>query len=146
MGFFEELKSGNGTVYAQWGALLSIVLLVIGGLTNLFSSAILFALIAWVEAFFMILLEIPLFQKCCPTGPKVQSVVKFFEGNGLRAVLYLVFSVLMWLSLSVGFGLLIIAALTELFASLCYAVAAFKKQERQPSTLTGANLGPGSLL
>ncbi|KAI9156001.1 Golgi apparatus membrane protein tvp18 [Blastocladiella emersonii ATCC 22665] len=148
MGFIEELKSGNGTVYAQWGGLLSIIFLVIGGFSNLFSSLIVFAFIAWAEAFIMILLEIPVFQKCCPHGPRVQAFVKYFEGNYLRAVLYVGFSVLMWLTLTISssFTFFILGALTTAFSAFCYGIAGLKKQERQPSTLTGANLGPGSLL
>ncbi|KAJ3360579.1 hypothetical protein AMAG_16063 [Allomyces macrogynus ATCC 38327] len=148
MGFVEELKSGNGTIYAQWGGMLSIIFLVVGGLLNIISSLILFALLAWIEAFIMILLEIPIFQRCCPTGPRVQAFVKYFEGNYLRAALYLGFSIVMWLSLreSSTSVLLILAAVSTLFSSFCYAVAGLKHQERQNSSLTGANLGPGSLL
>ncbi|ORZ33371.1 hypothetical protein BCR44DRAFT_41085 [Catenaria anguillulae PL171] len=145
--FIEELKSGNGTVYAQWGALLSILFLVIGFFSNILSMLILFAFISLGMAFVMILLELPIFQKCCPTGPKMQAFIKYFEGNYLRAVLYVGFSVIMWVSLTVEKSFaFIVAGITTLFSAFCYAFAGVKNQERKPSALTGANLGPGSLL
>ncbi|KAL7749204.1 Golgi apparatus membrane protein tvp18 [Sorochytrium milnesiophthora] len=148
MAFIDELRSGNGTVYAQWSGLLALLFLVIGGFVNVFSANILFGIIGLVEAFVMLLLEIPIFQKCCPHGENMSAFVKYFEGNWLRAALYTVFATLMWISLKTyGFSLLIIAALFLTFAAFFYIVAGFKKQERQQTALTSGNtMAAASLL
>ncbi|KAI9146079.1 hypothetical protein BKA69DRAFT_322713 [Paraphysoderma sedebokerense] len=135
--FKTDLKSGKFTVYAQWMSYLSVLFLIIFGISNLFSTLIIFALIALCEAAVMFLMELPFFAKCCPTGPRMQSCIAFFEGNWLRAALYAAFAFMMWLSLMVAASGLIVSAVTLTICAICYALAGFKHQERENTALTG---------
>jgi len=87
----------------------------------------------------MFLMELPFFQKCCATHPKMQATLKYFEGVWLRAALYAVFALILWLSLTntvtAGF---VVSALCVSLTSAFYALAGFKHQERE-NTFVSAN-------
>ncbi|KAI9090504.1 hypothetical protein DFS34DRAFT_597509 [Phlyctochytrium arcticum] len=136
MSLGSELTSGKCTIYAQWCAILSVLFLIIFGITN-FLSVIIFAIIAFVEAFFMIWLELPLLAACLPGGPKIQKFKEFFAKTSLRAALYAVFAVLIWLSLLESATSILVAAVFLTLTSGFYLISVFKKEELERSGLTG---------
>ncbi|KAI8819137.1 uncharacterized protein EV422DRAFT_119052 [Fimicolochytrium jonesii] len=136
MSLGSELKSGKFTIYAQWAAILSVLFLIIFSITNII-SLLLFAILAWIEAFFMIWLEIPLLTVCCPGGPKIDAFQRFFQNTLFRSILYAVFAVVMWLSILSSASTLIIAAITLSFTSIFYFISVFKKEPLERSGMTG---------
>ncbi|KAI8915444.1 hypothetical protein PhCBS80983_g05617 [Powellomyces hirtus] len=138
-----ELKSGKMTIYAQWSAILSVLFLIIFSITNLL-SVVPFAIIAWIEAFFMIWLEIPLLTVCCPGGPKIDAFQKFFQNTLFRSILYAVFAVLIWLSILMSATSLIVAAITLSLTSIFYFISVIKKEELSRSGVTGGSGVAGS--
>ncbi|KAJ3165650.1 Golgi apparatus membrane protein tvp18 [Irineochytrium annulatum] len=136
MGFVDEWRSGKFTVYAQWAAILSGVFLIILGFVT-FTSVLPFALLAFVQSFLIVLLEVPIVTQCCPTGPMMSGFVKFFENTIFRSVLYLVFAGMQWISLLMAASALLVAAMTLSVTFVLYAIAASKKEEFSRSYFTG---------
>ncbi|KAG9296407.1 hypothetical protein G9A89_014999 [Geosiphon pyriformis] len=136
MGFIEELKAKNFSIYAQWAGLISIVLLIIFGVIA-FTSNPIFCILAWVIAFILVFVEVPILTKVCPTSPTFDQFVKKFENNNIRATGYIVFSTIMWISLVVSTTSLIVPAITLFFAGLFYGIASVKHQQHAASVLTG---------
>ncbi|KAJ3172934.1 Golgi apparatus membrane protein tvp18 [Geranomyces variabilis] len=147
-----ELKSGKFTIYAQWyiyntpkhfqtrnrypAAILSVLFLIIFSITN-FISVLPFAILAWVEAFFMIWLEIPLLTVCCPGGPKIDAFQKFFQNTLFRSILYAVFAVLIWLSILMSATSLLVAAISLSFTCIFYFISVIRREELSRSGVTG---------
>ncbi|KXS21484.1 hypothetical protein M427DRAFT_50919 [Gonapodya prolifera JEL478] len=137
MGFVEEILSGKASLYAQWGALISAILLVILGIVT-FLGILPFALIALIEAVIIFFCEIPFCIKCCPTSDRFDNFVKQVLDNIMyRILLYAVMTVLMWLSLLMGRSWLILPAITLTVVTLLYTVAWVRKEDRVTSGLTG---------
>lgn len=67
-------------------------------------------------------------MRICPTSPKFDSFIRRFETNYMRAAIYLLFSVIQWLSLIKGPSPLIAAAVLLLVASVFYALAGIRGQ------------------
>ncbi|GBB91997.1 hypothetical protein RclHR1_01950009 [Rhizophagus clarus] len=135
MGFVEELKSKNFSIYAQWAGILSIPFLFIaGGLA--FISFVIFAVIAWILAFILVFIEIPFCLKICPTSPNFDAFIRIFENNLFRTVGYVVFAVVTFafVSKSVFY---VLPGLSLAIAGICYGIAALKHQSHASSKLTG---------
>ncbi|KAI8988129.1 hypothetical protein BDF20DRAFT_833003 [Mycotypha africana] len=84
MGFLDELKSRNFSVYGQCkhfdiaqqayfvhDSNACLVLIVLGGLN--FVHNVIFSIVGWVIAFILLFVEIPLLTHCCPTSPRLMS-------------------------------------------------------------------------
>ncbi|GAA5796788.1 hypothetical protein EDC94DRAFT_618093 [Helicostylum pulchrum] len=89
MGIFDEFKSRNFSLYAQWLGVISIVLLIALGVISVGSNPI-FAILGWVIAFILFFVEIPLCVKFCPTSPKFDGFIARFENSYFRGAMYLV--------------------------------------------------------
>ncbi|KAJ3103968.1 Golgi apparatus membrane protein tvp18 [Phlyctochytrium planicorne] len=124
------------SLYGQWMAILSGLLLIIFGLAS-FSTVVPFAFAAWVEAFLIILLEIPIVTQCCACGPATSGFLKFFENAVFRTVLYVVFAGIIWLSILMTATSLIIGAISLTVTVIFYGIAASKKEELTRSFYTG---------
>lgn len=85
----------------------------------------------------MIFIEIPLLLRICPTSSKFDAFVRRFTTNYMRALVYLVMSIVQWLSIIPGASSLIAAAVMLLIASLFYALAGLKGQEFTGSKTLG---------
>ncbi|KAI8075115.1 TVP18/Calcium channel flower [Gongronella butleri] len=120
MGCFDEAKSMNFSLYGQWMGIISIILLIALGIVGL-PGHVVFSIVGWVIAFLLVLVEVPLCMKMCPTSPKLDSFLAYFENCYFRAAMYLVFAVVMFLSnLLNGATPLIAAAVALLIAAICY--------------------------
>ncbi|ORX50947.1 hypothetical protein DM01DRAFT_251732 [Hesseltinella vesiculosa] len=89
MGCFDEAKSMNFSLYGQWLGIISICLLIALGVVGI-ASHVVFSIVGWVIAFLLVLVEIPLCIKLCPTSPKLDVFISYFENCYFRAVMYLV--------------------------------------------------------
>ncbi|CAG8630918.1 10779_t:CDS:2, partial [Paraglomus occultum] len=138
MGIVEEFRSRNFSIYAQWAGLLSILLLVLFGILafTTFSVATVFAVIAWVIAFILVFVEVPIFLKICPTSSRFDSFIKKFKNHYVRAVGYLVCATILWLFLIRTF-VLIAPAITLTAAGIFYGIAAVTHQPHASSSITG---------
>ncbi|CAO3587438.1 unnamed protein product [Absidia cylindrospora] len=137
MGCFNEAKSMNFSLYGQWLGIISIILLIALGVVD-FVSHWAFSIVGWVIAFLLVLVEIPLCFKLCPTSPKLDGFISYFENCYFRAVMYLVFAVVMFLSnLLSGATPLIAAAVTLLLGAISYGAAAVMGQAFASSRILG---------
>ncbi|ORY98079.1 hypothetical protein BCR43DRAFT_524144 [Syncephalastrum racemosum] len=136
MGVFDEFASRNFSLYAQWFGLASIILLVVLGVFSL-TSNIVFAIIGWIFAFILVFVEVPLCTKFCPTSPRFDSFVATFENSFLRAGLYLVLAIVMFLSNLISTTALIAPAVTLLLTFICYSIAALKRQPHASTKVLG---------
>ncbi|KAG0182504.1 Golgi apparatus membrane protein tvp18 [Apophysomyces sp. BC1021] len=142
MGCGDEIKSMNFSLYGQWLGIASIILLIALGIVG-FLGHVVFSIVGWVIAFILVFAEIPLCIKFCPTSPKFDTFIAYFENCYFRAAMYLVFAVVMFLSNLMGTGPLIAAAVCLLLASICYesvfliGAAAFTGQAFASSKILG---------
>lgn len=90
-----------------------------------------------VCAFLIIFIEIPLLLRICPTSPKFDAFIRRFETNYMRAAVYLIMSVIQWVSIAVDASSLIAAAVVLLIAAIFYALAGVKGQAFQGSKTLG---------
>lgn len=151
-----EIASGDFNIYGQWYvltnsiidmcrlALLAIILLVVAGFANIFSlsnaSLILWAIISFVFAFMIILLEFPLCRRCCTLSEGFSAFIKKLENHIFRTVFYAVMATVMWLSVIPGSSAtLIIVALNLTVVGACYLIAALKKEKHTETMLSGGN-------
>jgi hypothetical protein len=101
------------------------------GIANIFSFhliRIIFSIICLVCSFIILFIEIPLLLRICPTSAAFDSFIRRFETNYMRAAIYLVMSVIQWVSIVGGASSLIAAAVVLLFAAIFYALAGVKGQ------------------
>ncbi|KAF0441603.1 Golgi apparatus membrane protein TVP18 [Gigaspora margarita] len=138
MGFIEEFKSKNFSIYGQWLGLLSLPLLFIIGIVA-FVYGFIFSILSWIIGFILIFVEIPLCTKVCPTSQKFDSFVKIFENHWTRTVGYLVFAALLFVFTHFASVLYIIPGITLLFTGICYAIAGSLRQEHAASSFTGGS-------
>jgi len=126
----EEFRSRNFSIYAQWTGVLCILLCFALGIANIFhfNLLIIFSIICLVCAFIILFLEIPLLLRICPTSPAFDGFIRRFETNYMRAGIYLIMSVVQWLSIIVDASSLIAAAVFLLLAAAFYALAGIKGQ------------------
>jgi len=136
----EEFRSRNFSIYGQWTGVLCIILCFALGIANIFHLhwVILFSVICLLCSFILIFVEIPLLLRICPTSPQFDAFIRRFETNYMRAGIYLVMSIIQWLSIIVAKGTsLIAAAVFLLIAAVFYALAGFKGQEFTGSKTLG---------
>ncbi|GAN04794.1 Golgi apparatus membrane protein tvp18 [Mucor ambiguus] len=138
MGFLDELKSRNFSLYAQWLGVISIackdsyqvlpsmninqeflLVLIALGVVTLTSNPI-FAIIGWVIAFILFFVEVPLCTKFCPTSPRFDSFIARFENAYFRGAVYIIFSVVMFLSTIINTTVLVVPAVTLLLTFISY--------------------------
>jgi len=128
MGFWADFMSGKFYTYASWCGILSIVLLWIFCIWNLISANIPFALVGIAISIMMLFLEIPICTWCC-SGPKTDKFQERFAKPLMRAALYLIFAVIMWLSLLICTSTLIIPACSLTVTAIFYSTAVFRKED-----------------
>ncbi|KAJ8661787.1 hypothetical protein O0I10_002595 [Lichtheimia ornata] len=136
MGCLGEVTSKNFSLYGQWLGIASICLLIALGVVG-FPSHIVFSIVGWVIALILIFVEVPLCIKCCPTSPKFDTFITYFENSWFRAVMYLIFAVVMFLSNLINTGPLIAAAVCLLLAAICYGAGAATGQAFASSKYLG---------
>ncbi|CAB4426846.1 unnamed protein product [Rhizophagus irregularis] len=135
MGFIEEFKSRNFSIYAQWAGILSIPFLFLaGGLA--FLTFVVFSIIAWILAFILIFIEVPFCLKICPTSQNFDAFIRIFENNLIRTIGYLAFSVIMFIFVTKSV-FYVMPGLSLAIAGICYGIAALKHQNHVSSKLTG---------
>jgi hypothetical protein len=65
MSFVEKLKaeatSLEYTIYAQWSAIISVILLIIVGIINFISRIFVWSIVGWVFCGIIVILEVPFF-------------------------------------------------------------------------------------
>ncbi|KAF1826019.1 uncharacterized protein K489DRAFT_376412 [Dissoconium aciculare CBS 342.82] len=139
MTLMEEFKSRNFSIYGQWTGVVCILLCFALGIANIFSFSlvIIFSVICLVCAFIILFIEIPLLLRICPTSPAFDNFIRKFATNYTRAAIYLVMSIIQWLSLTLGKTSLVAAAVLLLIAAIFYALAGIKGQQFQSSKTLG---------
>ncbi|KZZ95701.1 Membrane protein, Golgi apparatus TVP18/Calcium channel flower [Ascosphaera apis ARSEF 7405] len=135
--FSEEFKSRNFSIYGQWAGVLCIVLCFALGIANLFSSVIAFSIVCLASSIFLIFIEVPFLLRICPTSSKFDDIVRRFTTNYMRALIYVLLSVVQWLSLIMHASSLIAAAVFLDIAAIFYALAGMKAQDFQGSKILG---------
>lgn len=80
------------------------------------------------SSFILIFIEIPLLLRICPTSSKFDAFIRRFTTNYMRAGVYLVMSIIQWISISIYATSLIAAAVLLLIAAIFYALAGIKGQ------------------
>jgi len=139
----EEFRSRNFSIYGQWTGVLCIFLCFAVGVANIFApiGRIIFSIICLVCAPIIIFIEIPFLLRICPTSAKFDAFIRNFTTNYMRAAIYLVMSIVQWLSLLTGASSLIAAAVVLLIAASFYGLAGVKSQDFVSSkTLGGQGL------
>ena len=79
-------------------------------------------------AFIIIFIEIPLLLRICPLSDRFSAFIRRFETNYMRAAIYLVMSIIQWLSLVAKPTSLLAVAIMLLLAAIFYALAGVKGQ------------------
>ncbi|KAJ2717217.1 Golgi apparatus membrane protein tvp18 [Coemansia spiralis] len=142
MGFAQELKTGNFSLYGQLLGLLSgVLMIVLGGVTVL--SHVVYSILAIVFGVVCLLIELPIFLKLCPTGPTFDKGIRALRNHWLRFMVYLIFAIVMWASLASSFTVLIVAAVSITLAAACYLVAAVRNQVQLTTSLLGGSGAAG---
>lgn len=143
---------------------LCIVLCFALGIANLFSSVIAFSIVCLyvpspflplqchptarltypspitnnsASSIFLIFIEVPFLLRICPTSSKFDDIVRRFTTNYMRALIYVLLSVVQWLSLIMHASSLIAAAVFLDIAAIFYALAGMKAQDFQGSKILG---------
>ncbi|KAL4991339.1 hypothetical protein BDW68DRAFT_152514 [Aspergillus falconensis] len=128
----EEFRSRNFSIYGQWTGVLCIILCLAVGIANIFSFnavLIVFSILCIISGCILVFTEVPFLLRICPTSAKFDSFIRRFTTNWMRAAMYLVMSVVQWLSLLSRASSLLAAAVFLLIAALFYALAGLKSQE-----------------
>ncbi|KAI5290376.1 Golgi apparatus membrane protein tvp18 [Ascosphaera acerosa] len=86
---------------------------------------------------FLVFIEVPFLLRICPTSSKFDDIVRRFTTNYMRALIYLLLSVVQWLSLILHASSLLAAAVFLDLAACFYALAGFKDQDFQGSKILG---------
>ncbi|KAF2860341.1 hypothetical protein K470DRAFT_258103 [Piedraia hortae CBS 480.64] len=130
MTFADELKSRNFSIYGQWTGVLCILLCFALGIANIFHLhwVILFSVFCLLSSFIILFIEIPLLLRICPTSSHFDAFIRRFETNYMRASIYLVLSLIQWLSLIAASTSLIACAVVLLLAAIFYALAGVRGQ------------------
>lgn len=85
----------------------------------------------------ILFIEVPFLLRICPTSEKFDSFIRRFSTNYMRGLIYLVMSVVQWLSLIVHSSTLIVAAVVLLVTASFYGIAALRKDEFMSSKTLG---------
>ncbi|EOD52919.1 golgi apparatus membrane protein tvp18 [Neofusicoccum parvum] len=139
MTFSEELKSRNFSIYGQWTGILCVILCFAMGIANIFSGfpAIIFSIICLAYAPIIFFVEVAFLLKLPIWSEGFRSFFRRLQENWPRIIMYLVMSIVQWISLVGGATSLIVPAIFLLFAGLFYLLAAVKHQEFQSSKILG---------
>ncbi|ORX95634.1 golgi apparatus membrane protein TVP18, partial [Basidiobolus meristosporus CBS 931.73] len=135
MGFADEIKSGSFSIYGQWSAIIAAICLIIFGIIS-FTHVVVFAILGFIFAACILIVEIPF---CGMIIPKSSAVLDRLSSNMMRAILYLVFAIVIWVSIAQKFTTLFLGALFLTFSVLFYGIAHLRGQERSASVLTGGS-------
>ncbi|KAI8094517.1 hypothetical protein BDF21DRAFT_408927 [Thamnidium elegans] len=73
-----------------------------------------------VIALIILFVEIPLCLKFCPTSPKFDAFISRFENSWFRAIMYLAFAIVMFLSHLLGSSTLIVCGVVLLLSAISY--------------------------
>ncbi|KAL4754054.1 hypothetical protein BDW72DRAFT_167282 [Aspergillus terricola var. indicus] len=128
----EEFRSRNFSIYGQWTGVLCIILCLAVGIANIFSFnavLIVFSILCIISGCILVFTEVPFLLRICPTSAKFDTFIRRFTTNWMRAAMYLIMSVVQWLSLLSRASSLLAAAVFLLIAALFYALAGLKSQE-----------------
>ncbi|KAL4958289.1 hypothetical protein BDW69DRAFT_179882 [Aspergillus filifer] len=128
----EELRSRNFSIYGQWTGVLCIILCLAVGIANIFSFnaiLIIFSVLCIISGCILIFTEVPFLLRICPTSAKFDTFIRRFTTNYMRAAMYVIMSVVQWLSLLERASSLLAAAVFLFIAGLFYALAGLKSQE-----------------
>jgi hypothetical protein len=96
---------------------VSAVLIIFGSSVNIVQP-----LVGFPMAVLVLFVEVPFCLKCCPTGPNFDKFMLKFNSNPLRALLYFILSLIIWLVVNPGgvvMGVLPGLSLTAAF--VCYS-------------------------
>ncbi|EEH39664.2 hypothetical protein PAAG_01853 [Paracoccidioides lutzii Pb01] len=117
---------------------LCILLCFALGIANIFHIRVIaFSIVCLASSFLLIFVEIPLLLRICPTSSKFDAFVRRFTTNYMRALMYLILSVIQWLSIIVDPTSLIAAAIFLLLAGVFYLLAGLTNQEFMSSKTLG---------
>ncbi|KZF22483.1 clathrin-coated vesicle protein [Xylona heveae TC161] len=128
----EEFKTRNFSIYGQWSGVLCMFLCFGLGIGNLFFRPvviIIFSALCLASSFIILFVEVPLLLRICPTSAKFDTFIRRFTTNYMRAAIYLVMSIVQWLSLLKEPTGLIAAAVLLLLTAIFYSLAGLKHQE-----------------
>ncbi|GAM88016.1 hypothetical protein ANO11243_060450 [Dothideomycetidae sp. 11243] len=142
MSIGEEFRSRNFSIYGQWTGVICIILCFALGIANIFhfNLLIIFSVICLVCALILLFIEVPLLMRICPTSGSFDAFIRRFETNYMRAAIYLIMSIIQWLSLVTGHASsLLAAAVLLLIAALFYALAGVKGQGFAASKTLGGH-------
>ncbi|KAK7530309.1 golgi apparatus membrane protein tvp18 [Phyllosticta citribraziliensis] len=139
MTFREELKSRNFSIYGQWTGILCVILCFAMGIANIFSGfpIIVFSIICLAFSPVIFFVEVAFLLKLPIWSEGFRTFFRRLQENWPRIVMYLVMSVVLWISLVGGASSLIVPAVFLLFAGLFYLLAALKNQDFQSSKILG---------
>jgi len=111
------------------------------GIANIFNILrpllIIFSGICLASSLIILFIEVPFLLRICPTSTKFDNFVRKFSTNYTRAAIYLVMSVVQWLSLIIHGSSLIAAAVFLLITASFYGIAALRKDEFMSSKTLG---------
>jgi len=137
----EEFRTRNWSIYAQWSGIITMVLCFALGIANIFNILrpllIIFSGICLASSLIILFIEVPFLLRICPTSTKFDNFVRKFSTNYTRAAIYLVMSVVQWLSLIIHGSSLIAAAVFLLITASFYGIAALRKDEFMSSKTLG---------
>ncbi|KAH8904266.1 hypothetical protein BR93DRAFT_134105 [Coniochaeta sp. PMI_546] len=140
----EEFATRNFSIYGQWLGILSMILCFALGIANIFTIYVLvlvISIVCLVFSFIILFIEVPLLLRICPTSSTFDATIRRISTNYMRAAAYAVMAVVQWLSLIQHASSLIAAAVFLSLTSICYLIAAVKKQGFVGSkTLGGAGV------
>ncbi|KAI8075113.1 hypothetical protein BC940DRAFT_4618 [Gongronella butleri] len=126
-------------LFARMG-ILSIVLLIVLGIVG-FLDHVVFSVVGWVIAIILVFVEVPLTLRVLPRTRAVNSMLLFYEHCILRSIMYLVFSVVMFLSnILNGPTPLIAPAVALILTCLCYLAAGMLGQPFASSRVLGGTM------
>lgn len=137
-GFKADLESRNFSIYGQWLGIILVFLSIALGIANLFHTSLLiiFGVLAIVQGVVLAFVEIPFLLKIFRVPDKFVALVQQLDANWKRAVFYLVYAVIQFLSLIVSKGSSLIAlAACYLLDAIFYALAAAMNQEFHKSNV-----------
>ncbi|SCU97610.1 LAMI_0F10682g1_1 [Lachancea mirantina] len=136
-GIVRDLKSFNFSVYGQWFGYINIVLCMALGIANLFhvSAVIVFGIISIVQSLVILFIEVPFLLRICPLSDNFIAFIKRFETNAKRTLFYVVMAVIQWCSLAVMVTSLIVVAIGLTISAASYAVAHFRHQQFQNTSI-----------
>ncbi|SPO05036.1 probable Golgi apparatus membrane protein TVP18 [Cephalotrichum gorgonifer] len=127
----EEFATRNFSIYGQWTGILAMILLFALGIANIFTFnvvIIIFCALAFVSAFVIVFIEIPLLLRICPTSATFDAAIRKISTNYTRALAYAVMGTVQFLSIIGRPTSLIAGAVVLIIAALFYALAGIKGQ------------------